>query len=371
MSWCSTTANARLRTDDDPIERARELMATGQADAAARLLRARIEGGRGGLLTRLALVQALRRSGDLAGALSAAREANALNPNVSDAVVALGETLMALGHLPAAIAEFQRALRLEPNSAAARFALGCAWSEAGEAEKALDEFARLSPENVSGLAEKISAATAMRLRPRSDPGYVRHLFDQFSADYDARMRGHLDYRAPEILRQLADLVMPGASGLEALDLGCGTGLAGKAFTALVRAIDGVDLSPAMIERARSCALYRRLDVADIEAWLHVGGGTYDLVLAADTLVYLGDLTATFAGVARQLRPRGMFLFTVEESVGTDFELGPKRRWRHSTAYIRNVAAGADMAVAGIVECSPRSEAGVAVAGLAVALTRAG
>lgn len=369
MSSFSTTANARLRIEADPLEEARGLMVEGRPQEAARLLHARIEGGRGGVLARVMLVRALYQAGDLQGALGAARDANALNPNVAEAVLALGEVLMALGHLPAAIAEFQRALRLDPNSATARYVLGCAWSEAGEAEKALDAFARVPLDSVPRLAERISAAKAMRDKPRSDPGYVRHLFDQFSADYDARMREHLAYRAPEILRQLADLVLPGANDLEVLDLGCGTGLAGKTFASMVRTIDGIDLSPAMIEKARSLDLYRRLDVADIEVKLLEDGGAYDLVLAADTLVYLGDLGTTFSGVARRLRPHGMFLFTVEESDRADYELGPKRRWRHSKTYIRSTAAGVGLDVAGLLDCSPRSEAGAPVQGLAVALTK--
>ncbi|HEY0301104.1 MAG TPA: hypothetical protein VGC36_07230, partial [Rhizomicrobium sp.] len=97
-----------------------------------------------------------------------------------------------------------------------------------------------------------------------------------------------------------------------------------------------------------------------------GGADYDLVLAADTLVYLGDLAPTFAGVARRLKPGGFFLFTVETSSGPDFELGPKRRWRHSDSYLRKIAAAFD--VAGIVACAPRSEANVPVDGLAVALS---
>ena len=320
-------------------------------------------------MARLAFVKALRQAGDPQGALSAAREASALNPNVAEAVLALGETLLGLGHLPAAIAEFQRALRLDPNSSAARFALGCAWCDAGEGDKALEEFARLPADCVPQLADKISAANAMRNRPRSDPGYVRYLFDQFSAGYDARMREHLAYRAPEILRQLADLVIPGANGLEALDLGCGTGLVGKTFASMVSAIDAIDLSPAMIEKARARAIYRHLEVADIEAKLHADDRSYDLVLAADTLVYLGDLTTTFSGIVCRLRPRGTFLFTVEESETADFELGPKRRWRHSKTYIRSTAKSLGLEVAGLISCSPRSEAGVPVEGLAVALTR--
>jgi predicted TPR repeat methyltransferase len=95
---------------------------------------------------------------------------------------------------------------------------------------------------------------------------------------------------------------------------------------------------------------------------------YDLVLAADTLVYLGDLRATFASVSTQLKPGGFFLFTVEkEAKGDSFSLGPKRRWRHSESYLRNEAQRRDFTLAGLLACSPRTEAGVPVSGCATAL----
>jgi predicted TPR repeat methyltransferase len=358
-----------LPADGDPIEHAQALIASGRPADAAVYLRSRIDAGRGGLLARLALVEALQAAGDLKGALDAAREANALNPNIVPAVLSLGDTLQLAGHLPTAIAEFQRALRLDPDCYEARFKLGCAWAEAGEAEKALEQYALVPPGAVSNLAAKIAAAEAMRTQTRSDAGYVRHLFDQFSSDYDARMRGQLAYRAPEILRELAGLVIPGARDLDALDLGCGTGLGGEAFADIVAAIDGVDLSPAMIELARARGLYRELVVADIEAFLQTFGAPYDLVLAADTFVYLGELTATFSGVASRLKPGGIFLFTVELAREADFELGPKRRWRHSERYLRRSAQAAGLDVAGHLVCSPRSEAGAPVEGLAVALRK--
>jgi len=369
MSSSLTMASARLPIEDDPLEQARALIAQGRAPDAAQLLHAKIEEGRGGLLTRLMLVKALRESGEHAAVLSAAREAQALNPNVEEAITALGEALLELGHLPAAIAEFQRALRLDPGSAPARFKLGCAWAEAGEVEKALEQFALLPPDTTPGLAEKIAALAEMRGRPRSDPGYVRHLFDQFSTDYDSRMRGQLAYRAPEILRELADLVFPAARGLVVLDLGCGTGLASEVFAGMTAEIDGIDLSPAMVELARGRKLYRHLEVGDIETGLASGLPDYDLVLAADTLVYLGDLSGVFKGVARRLKPRGLFLFTTEASTAAEFELGPKRRWRHSESYIRHAASLGGFDIAGLIKCSPRTEAGVPVEGLAVALSK--
>ena len=57
-------------------------------------------------------------------------------------------------------------------------ATGRAWAEAGEADKALEIFGRLDPATPQ-LAEWMARAQAMKDAARSDPGYVRHLFDQF------------------------------------------------------------------------------------------------------------------------------------------------------------------------------------------------
>jgi len=358
-----------LPHDGDPLEHAAALIAEGRASEAARFLQARLDANRGGLLARLELVRAWLAAGDSQAALAAAREAAALNPNVGLAIVALGDALLAAGHLPTAIAEFQRALRLDPASSDARLKLGRAWLEAGEADKALEQFGQIDGAEVPDIAAHVARAQAVRGQQRSDAGYVRHLFDQFSADYDSRMRAQLSYQAPEILRELASLVMPGAKGLTVLDLGCGTGLAAAAFAAIASAMDGIDLSPAMIGKARARGLYRNLAVADIETALAQDGAGYDLVLAADTLVYLGDLAGTFGGVAHRLKPGGFFLFTVELSAGADFELGPKRRWRHSESYLRKISANLGLELAGIVACVPRTEANIPVDGLAVALSK--
>ena len=350
---------------DDPISAAEALIAGGQAHAAARSLRARLADGRGGALARVTLVKALLACGDVEGALAEAREAVSLNPQLPAVLVALGEALLAAENLPAAIGELQRALRLDPDHAQARFLTGRAWAAAGEADKALEVFTQLDPDT-PGLAAWMMRAEAMKSAARSDPGYVRHLFDQFSADYDARMRGALAYAAPEILGELAGMVMHGRTGLRVLDLGCGTGLAGAVFRARAARLDGLDLSPAMVTKARAKELYDHLAVGDIETALAAPGPPYDLIVAADTLVYLGDLAALLRGVRARLEPDGYFLFTVEAGP-EDFALGPKRRWRHSEAYLRRAAGEAGFVVAGLVEASPRTEAQQPVAGFAVAL----
>lgn len=300
--------------------------------------------------------------------VDAAREAAARYPRDAGYALAFGQALLAAELLPDAIAELQRALRLDYTSAEARFALGCAWLEAGEPDKALEAFDKLEEDDE--VAPKIAAARAMKAQQRSDAGYVRHLFDQFATDYDQRMIGQLGYAAPRILRELADMVMPGRDSLSILDLGCGTGLTGVAFEDLAYRLDGIDLSPVMIEKARARNLYDALAVADIETALATDGAAYDLIVAADTLVYLGDLAPLFAGAHRRLKPDGFFLFTVEAKSGEGFEFGPKRRWRHSELYLRDLAGTSRFDTAGFVSCAPRHEANVAVDGFAVALSRA-
>ncbi len=78
-----------------------------------------------------------------------------------------------------------------------------------------------------------------------------------------------------------------------LDLGCGTGLSGAAFRPVVDWMEGVDLSPGMIEQARRKELYDKLDTGDLTESLdrHMrADARFNLIVAADVFVYCADLT---------------------------------------------------------------------------------
>lgn len=357
---------------DDPLAEAVALIEQGRAGEAVAALRALEAVGRAGLLARLTLVRALALDHQTEAALETAREMVNLYSGAAVAVLALGEALLAAELLPAAIAELQRALRLDDRLDIARLRLAQAWLAAGEGEKARALLAQLEASPDTEKLEEM--ARAMLAAPRSDAGYVRHLFDQFAGSFDDHMIGHLGYRGPQILMDMALLVMPGAllpdgGKLSVLDLGCGTGLAGQIFKPLASRLDGIDLSPRMIEMARARNIYDHLAVGDLETALAAPGEVYDLIVAADTFVYLGDLTGVLNGAAAHLAPGGMVLFTIEAGPDNGYELGPKRRWRHGETYLRQMAEKAGLEVAGLVAANTRFEAGQPVEGFAVALTR--
>jgi predicted TPR repeat methyltransferase len=352
-----------------PLDEADALIAAGEPQRAIRLLARRLAAGRGGLMTRLALGRAHLAAGDTDAALRELRTTTELAPGLAEAALALGEALLKAGHLPLAVAEFERAARLDPEFGAARYALGCAWLEAGEPDRAMEILSTLENGRFSvEVDEKIALAQKMKTSGRAPPGYVRHLFDQFSADYESRMLGELHYRAHLILRELADLMIGDGRDLDILDLGCGTGLTGAAFTDIARRLEGIDLSPRMVAHASARGIYDRLTVADLETTLSEDGPLFDLIVAADTLVYVGDLGPTLRGARRRLKPLGLFLFTLERTE-QGCELGPKRRYRHSEDYLRIQAEQSGLELMALMGCSPRREAHVPVDGLAVALQR--
>src|SRR5690606_27509500 len=129
----------------------------------------------------------------------------------------------------------------------------------------------------------------------------------------------------------------------ALDLGCGTGLAGAAFRDCADRMCGVDLSPRMIERARAKGIYDRLEVGDLLQGL-AAEEALDLVLAADVFVYVPDLAPVAAAVARRLAPGGLFAFTVETHDGDGVLLGASLRYAHGGPHVREALAGAGLAI---------------------------
>jgi predicted TPR repeat methyltransferase len=177
-------------------------------------------------------------------------------------------------------------------------------------EEAVDNYDRalqLAPTFLEARDNRQNALFELKRGKRCPPAFMRGLFDDFSSHYDETMLEKLQYRAHLHLRTLAERVLPRLTPpWRILDLGCGTGLVGDAFKDLAVGghLAGLDIAPKMIEAARTRGLYDDLILGDLETVLHAPGPSYELILAADTMIYLGDLASTFSGVAKRLEADG-------------------------------------------------------------------
>ena len=103
---------------------------------------------------------------------------------------------------------------------------------------------------------------------RASDAYIEKTFDSFAASFDAKLAKLLDYRAPALVAEmLAHAGVDAARSLDVLDAGCGTGLCGPLVAPYARRLVGVDLSEAMLDRARARNVYDELVTGELTAYL--------------------------------------------------------------------------------------------------------
>ncbi len=196
---------------------------------------------------------------------------------------------------------------------------------------------------------------------------MQQLFDGYAADFDHHLVQNLNYQAPQRPAELLAAHPPKANG-PALDLGCGTGLCAALLHKHGQGVDGVDLSGAMLQRARSLHVYRRVHQAEGVQHLQNTPERDALLRAADVLIYLGDLQALFSAVRRVLLPGGVFAYTVEEAADTvPFELRSSLRYAHGQRYLLKLAAEAGLRVGTVQRAPLRLHEGLPLQGLYVLL----
>lgn len=282
-------------------------------------------------LSRGLIIEARRLagSGAFGSAEAAYRQALAIQADNPYAHAGLGELLLLMGKPEAAVPHLQAALRGRPSDARA--------------------------------AHLLAVATGQP-PPVASTEYVRHLFDGMAETFDGHLRDHLAYRVPEAMSaHLQELAGPDLG--EVLDLGCGTGLVGECLAARSQAIDGVDLSPEMLHRARAKNCYRQLHLAEIGQFLSAARQSWQTITAADVFIYHGQLDQLFQQIQRVLAPRGQFCFSVEATSGSGFDVDmASGRYRHSRDYLDTTLKTAGLADIRYFDATIRQEAGLPIAG---------
>jgi predicted TPR repeat methyltransferase len=386
----------------DALQRMIDLYRNGEEEASEALAHAIVEAEPGsvGALSMSGVFEA--RRGHFAAAAQWFRRAVAADADARGAHLNLAHALDALGDYAAAVTHYERAIALGERSGHVFLRLGTANERGGrpiEALAAFDEALLLDPRDVAALYERVDvlialgrerdalqtldaaaaaggdadriayARSALGVAPpvsASPEAYVRDLFDGYADGFEAHLVGHLQYTIPE---RMAALLQRHGTGrdLDVLDAGCGTGLCGAYLAEHARRLDGVDLSSRMLAHAERRGCYHRLDCAELIAHLDAHPAAWDLIVAADVVIYFGDLTPLFAAVHRALRPGGRFAFSTEHTEEGPVVLNRTRRFAHSREHVAQAAAGFRLLDDEAV--TARRERGVNVASRLVLLER--
>jgi predicted TPR repeat methyltransferase len=103
-----------------------------------------------------------------------------------------------------------------------------------------------------------------------------------------------------------------------LDFGCGTGLSGLALKAAGFAqIDGTDISPEMLEKARAREIYQHLWVSEPGDMGHVKRGAYPIIVAAGVISLGAAPPETLDMLLDVLPAGGLLAFSYNEATLAD------------------------------------------------------
>lgn len=334
------------------------------------------------------------------------RRAAHLNPEDPDCWYNLGLACKKCQLFAEAESAYLTAMKLRPDDADTYYNLACAYKDWGREEDAVNYY-----EKTLDLQEEYTAAinnlaylyhrqgkyeqatllyeqlliikpdhTAARYMLAALAGsgesappveYVQGLFDQYSESFERHLVEQLEYQVPQLLWKLFCQQSGDAVFHRALDLGCGTGLAGEVFRPVCSQLVGMDLSPKMVALAADKDIYDRLVVDDAITFLESSTDAYDLVLAADVLTYLGALEPLFTAVGKRTSEGGTFCFSVERlTLSLDWELQRTGRYAHSPQYIECAAKETGWVVDGSLEGRLRLEQGQWLEGVVYLLRKA-
>ena len=218
----------------------------------------------------------------------------------------LGGCLASIGQTEMAIVNYQKALDLEPEYAIPRHMLN----------------------SLTGHTSK---------EPPKE--YVKNLFDDYAHRFNDSLVNNLQYNLPFIIKEL--ILELNKNKLEfnnVIDLGCGTGLAGKNLRDISTNLTGVDVSKNMISEAEKLDIYDKLLVGDIVEELSLMEDKFDLLIALDVLIYVGDVKSIFQAVRKRCEINSLFVFSVEIQDSNGYSLLKSSRYAHSDKYIKDQAA---------------------------------
>ena len=316
----------------------------------------------------------LQELGQLDAAVESYKKALAVNPNYAEAHNNLGVTLKELGQLDTAVECYEKAITTQPDYAEAHNNLGLAFYELDQVNAAVESYKKalaIKPDyaevnynlgnalnDLGQLDDAVkSYERALAIKPdylvpqhminaltgntSTEPPkeYVKNLFDDYAEGFDDSLIKQLGYKLPFLMKELILKLDPLRNKFEkVIDLGCGTGLTGIELRDISNNLTGIDISSNMVAKTRELDVYDHLIEGDVVDILSSSKEKYDLFIALDVFIYIGELTKMFKTVRQCCNKNALFIFSIEAQEEDGYSLLKSARYSHSESYILKTAS---------------------------------
>ena len=139
---------------------------------------------------------------------------------------------------------------------------------------------------------------------------VKDYWTQRSHDFGTVRKNELENEMGQRWLYEIERFLPEGGSLDILDVGTGTGFFAVLLAQQGHRVEGIDLTPAMLEEARTLAKQRNLDITfrEMDAQnLAYPDGTFDVVISRNLTWTLPDPERAYASWFRVLKPGGVLL----------------------------------------------------------------
>ena len=140
------------------------------------------------------------------------------------------------------------------------------------------------------------------------------LYKVWASSYDDDFAKKNDYRSPVLISNYYDKYS-NKNDVPVLDVGAGTGLIAEVMNKKNTIdIDAIDISPEMLESAKSKNCYNKLIEADLTKNLDIDNNYYGAIVSAGTFTH-GHIGPNALGeLLRVTKPSGLFVITIHSKV---------------------------------------------------------
>lgn len=244
------------------------------------------------------------------------------------------------GQIPDAIDTVEALIKDYPNEALLYNICGGCYTSLGQLDMAVMNYEKaLSIKPDYAVPQHILNSLIGYTSKEPPKEYIKNLFDDFAERFDDSLVEGLLYRLPFLIKDLILKLHTTKSKFEkSIDLGCGTGLSGKGLRDVSNNLTGIDISENMVAKARELDIYDSLIVGDIVDTLSTSTEKYDLFIALDVLIYIGDVKSIFNAVRDCCNKNAFFIFSVETQAEEGYSLLKTGRYSHSDEYILKTAS---------------------------------